>query len=92
MDGMRRLFVLERHYPELETRKDQLGRIQLPTHEDGTCFYLTPNGCSVWDKRPDECRDWDCRDYVDDEHQFKRLRNAARLAINRSKRAAGQLK
>lgn len=28
----------------------------------GDCIYLTPEGCSIWDRAPYACRTFDCRD------------------------------
>ena len=32
---------------------------------DGSCSYLTPDGCSIWPKTPALCRAFDCRKYVE---------------------------
>lgn len=28
----------------------------------GDCIYLTPDGCSIWERAPWTCRTFDCRD------------------------------
>lgn len=29
--------------------------------ENGDCHYLGPHGCSIWERRPSICREFDCR-------------------------------
>ena len=32
----------------------------LAKKENGECYYLTPNGCSIWCSRPNACREYSC--------------------------------
>ena len=34
---------------------------QLKNKVDGSCTYLTDQGCSIYDRRPAMCRSFDCR-------------------------------
>ena len=33
----------------------------LDRHPGGDCVYLNDNGCTIWDRAPFACRDYDCR-------------------------------
>lgn len=45
---------------ETVTRPD--GMIQVAPREKGKgCRYLGPKGCTIYDRRPAECRAFDCR-------------------------------
>lgn len=37
-------------------------RLLLRRDRFGRCIYLGPNGCTVYEHRPQICRDYDCRD------------------------------
>lgn len=46
-----------------ETRK--VGdRIHTALQDDGTCLYRAVNGCTIWERRPTICRQFDCRDWL----------------------------
>jgi Fe-S-cluster containining protein len=36
----------------------------LQQRPDGSCVYVGPFGCTIWDKRPTICREFDCREFV----------------------------
>lgn len=42
-----------------------------PNHD---CIYLTDAGCSIYDRRPIVCREWDCRNYVNHSNLPVRIR------------------
>lgn len=46
----------------------------LATAPNGDCYYLGPAGCSIYDERPEACRRFDCRDYLDNPMLALRLR------------------
>ncbi len=48
----------------------------LAQKENGDCIYLRDEGCSIYETRPQECRDFDCRDYKDDRRMLPRIRLA----------------
>lgn len=33
--------------------------------EDGACFYLGPDGCTIWHDKPKQCDDYDCLLYLE---------------------------
>lgn len=39
-------------------------RKQLPRKGNGDCVYLTGGRCSIYDRRPRACRQYDCRSYL----------------------------
>lgn len=43
---------------------DERGRFRLADHE-GTCVYLTPGGCGIYEDRPKVCAAFDCRELSD---------------------------
>lgn len=50
----------------------------LDRKDNGDCFYLGENGCTIWDRAPFACREFDCR------NTFKNSDRAGRrLAIKR---------
>ena len=50
----------------------------LDRHANGDCVYLNENGCTIWDRAPSICREFDCRE------MFKNSdRNGRREAIKR---------
>jgi Fe-S-cluster containining protein len=50
------------------------GATLLATGANGDCIYLEKNGCSIYECRPQACRDFDCRDYVEDARLPARMR------------------
>ena len=52
------------------------------------CVYLDENGCSIWEDRPVECRQYDCRQHMRSEKERRRLPHvalASQLLTNRMK-------
>jgi hypothetical protein len=47
----------------LETRT-LMGFQVLKQKENGDCFYLGKRGCTIYDRRPQICRAFDCRKFV----------------------------
>lgn len=43
------------------TEAESLGLNFLEQKEDGSCFYLKQNGCSIHEMRPQVCRNFFCR-------------------------------
>lgn len=41
------------------------GRPMLAHKPDGSCFYLGESGCTIHDRRPVACREFDCRAFVE---------------------------
>ena len=37
----------------------------LARKENEDCVYLGETGCTIYEQRPDACRKYDCRDYVE---------------------------
>jgi len=37
------------------------GKRCLPKRPDGACIYLGDTGCTIYEKRPQACRAFDCR-------------------------------
>ncbi len=50
------------NFPGAVQRAD--GKWYLPKREDGSCVHLIDNQCSIYDKRPNACRLYDCRIFV----------------------------
>ena len=50
------------------------GVVLLAQKPNGDCVYLRDTGCSIYDSRPKACRDFDCRDYVEDARLPHRIR------------------
>jgi hypothetical protein len=50
-------------YIVVPTRKGNDGPVEfmLAHHANGDCYYLTDNGCAIWDRAPFACREFDCR-------------------------------
>jgi Fe-S-cluster containining protein len=47
----------------------------LEQRENGDCIYVGPFGCTIWDRRPTICREFDCRALVrriDESKEFRR--------------------
>lgn len=45
------------------TRRGSDGERVLKTRKNGDCIYLGSTGCSIYARRPYECRTLDCRTY-----------------------------
>lgn len=44
----------------------EFGGFDILDHKkDGTCIYLEKEGCSIYEKRPAVCREFDCRRFVE---------------------------
>jgi hypothetical protein len=53
-------------------------------HKDnGDCFYLDKNGCTIHDRAPSVCRQFDCRQY------FLSMTRAARRAMEKAAKKHG---
>ena len=37
---------------------------KLKQREDGSCFYLSESGCTIWGRHPAVCRAFDCRKFA----------------------------
>lgn len=59
------------------------GKVYLATDDKGDCVYLGRAGCTIYAQRPQACRAFDCRDYVDDPRLPARMRVQARLRLPR---------
>ena len=79
---------LELHEPSwaYRTYKKKGGAVFLATQPNGDCVYLCATGCSIYDSRPQACRDFDCRDHVEDSRLPGRMRVEA---VRRMPIAAG---
>jgi hypothetical protein len=53
------------------------GKTYLATRKNGDCVYLDAGGCSIHAQRPQACRAFDCRDYLNDPRLPMRMRVAA---------------
>jgi Fe-S-cluster containining protein len=82
------------------TKKGCPGKpIYMSKSSSGACVYLEPHGCSIYDKRPAACREFDCRSFLkkhedaastyreDTRLQLEELFVAARAAIGRHKQS-----
>lgn len=58
--------------------------------DDGTCVYLTKAGCSIWDRAPWECRQFDCREYFSKFTQPERHKRIKAFPLNRDIFEAGK--
>lgn len=38
------------------------GQFVLAAKDNGDCVYLGDNGCTIYDDRPEQCRNFDCRE------------------------------
>jgi len=47
---------------ETYTRED--GKVCVAKKANDDCVYLGPNGCSIYERRPIVCREFDCRDWI----------------------------
>ena len=45
----------------------------LAMKENSDCIYLQENGCSIWHRRPIECRQYDCRQHMKIKTERQRL-------------------
>ena len=74
-------------HPQGVAMKDEIVLQQKP---NGDCVYLTPAGCSIWERAPVVCRVFDCRKYVETPMGRKiaseRMRRAARQATIRARK------
>ncbi len=50
---------------------------------NGDCLYLGENGCTIYDVRPQECRQFDCREHIGDPFQPIRIVLAGIACKNR---------
>lgn len=57
------------------------GKTFLATRDNGDCVYLCSGGCSIYETRPNACRDFDCRDYVTHPGMSRRIRLQAARRI-----------
>lgn len=48
--------------------------VYLARKDNDDCLYLTDAGCSIYERRPIVCRQWDCRNYVDHPNLPQRIR------------------
>ncbi len=55
---------------------EQRGGYYLARKENGDCLYLGDEGCTIYEKRPVVCREFDCRYYVENPNTPKRVRDA----------------
>ena len=53
---------------------DVFGDHFLPNKLNGDCAYVTDEGCSIYEKRPQVCRDYDCRVFLNHMHIPIRIR------------------
>lgn len=44
-------------------------RVRLKQKENGECLYLGESGCTIWDKAPVICREFDCRKFLRVAHE-----------------------
>ncbi len=67
--------------------------LALQRKPDGSCTYLGPKGCTIWDRAPQTCRDFDCRlwaQQLDALPRAERRRILAKSALKRKVIAAGR--
>ncbi|MDX1406790.1 MAG: YkgJ family cysteine cluster protein [Saprospiraceae bacterium] len=69
---------------DLLTYVDEQGITRLWLKADGSCFYEQDRRCTIYDHRPAECREFDCRELVGRRHVSLELRVAGQLARARS--------
>ena len=69
--------MLKGSYHHLETYWEG-GERKLSRKENGDCVYLA-DGCSIYEERPDECRQFDCRDYIENPLLPERVRQEAKI-------------
>lgn len=55
----------EAEYLLLDSKWKKKGMLFLARRPGGECWYLTPEGCGIWEKRPKACRIRRMRD-IDD--------------------------
>ena len=53
------------------------GRPVLATQANGDCLYLIDSKCSIYKRRPQVCRAFDCRDFAATDWQPKHISDAA---------------
>ncbi len=62
------LFISQEEAEAKGLETQALGTLHyLKMHEDGTCWYLDTyeNKCTIYENRPEKCKQFDCRDYAD---------------------------
>ena len=66
--GPRRLSISEADATKYEHyrifNKDGM-KHYLERKENEDCHYLGDSGCTIYEDRPDACRSYDCRDYIE---------------------------
>ena len=62
---------------QYETVSDSAWGVKLAQKPDGSCHYLVPGGCSIWNRRPAVCRAFDCRTYAHGWGRIDPLRDEA---------------
>ena len=75
--------IITRYYPD-SSKKYKL--FVLKQKDNGDCIYITDKGCSIWDKRPEECRTYDCRRHMASSSERFRLPHIAIAAQALEKR------
>jgi hypothetical protein len=71
----------------LTDRASGTQRFALATDDKGTCVYLGPSGCTIYDRRPLLCRSFDCRKHYlilprQDRDNLVRLGFSSRAVFN----------
>lgn len=87
--GPQRILTLDPETEDLsayETYTDEHGRTLLAGRVDGTCIYLQGGKCSIYERRPLACRNFDCA-YLPGPYRLEdipmRLRHAAAMRLTR---------
>lgn len=72
-------------------RTNLIDGVRVLKKKGGNCIYLGPKGCRIYDRRPHDCRKFDCRAYFlryenDPEGFHARLQTQAREAMLEGRR------
>lgn len=51
------------------------GQLRLAANPDGDCVYLLSDGCSIYNRRPDQCKRFDCR------HLYEQMKDATFIKV-----------
>lgn len=89
--------LLPKHGDDIMQFQTELvvGRFFLSHKPNGDCVYLAADGCSIYERRPHQCRTYDCRKVMamfgprDSKRQRAAIANGLRLDILEASRRIG---
>jgi len=61
IDVLEMMNVVSEEFLQAVRRHSGFAIIQLQHKENGDCIYLGKEGCTIYDRRPQVCRKFDCR-------------------------------